>query len=96
MTDIPVQDRYRNRLLTIIAAIMVIAALRIGFAVTMPIAFAAITVAALWPLKRWLAGAMPSWLAYTLTMLALVIILGVRGRGLSVDRPSHRFAMAGP
>ena len=76
MTDIPVQDRYRNRLLTIIAAIMIIAALRIGFAVTMPIAFAAITVAALWPLKRWLAGSMPSWLAYTLTMLALVVILG--------------------
>ncbi|MDP1026848.1 AI-2E family transporter [Sphingomonas sp. KR1UV-12] len=76
MTDIPVQDRCRNRLLTIIAAIMVIAALRIGFAVTMPIAFAAITIAALWPLKRWLAGFMPSWAAYTLTMLALVIILG--------------------
>ena len=76
MSDIPVHDRYRNRLLTIIVALMLIAALRIGFAITMPIAFAAITVAALWPLKRWLAGVMPSWLAYTLTILALVAILG--------------------
>jgi len=76
MTDIPVQDRYRNRLLGIITAILLIAALRIGFAVIMPIAFAAIIVAALWPLKRWLARFMPSWVAYTLTLLSLVTILG--------------------
>jgi len=76
MTDIPVQDRYRNRLLGIITAILALAALRIGFAVIMPIAFAAIIVAALWPLKRWLARFMPSWVAYTLTLLSLVTILG--------------------
>ena len=76
MTDVPVQDRYRNRLLGIITAILLIAALRIGFAVIMPIAFAAIIVAALWPLKRWLARFMPSWIAYTLTLLSLVAILG--------------------
>lgn len=76
MTDVPVQDRYRNRLLGIITAILLIAALRIGFAVIMPIAFAAIIVAALWPLKRWLARFMPSWIAYTLTLLSLVTILG--------------------
>ncbi len=76
MTEIPVQDRYRNRLLGIITAILSIAALRIGFAVIMPIAFAAIIVAALWPLKRWLARFMPSWIAYTLTLLSLVMILG--------------------
>ncbi|RZT46369.1 putative PurR-regulated permease PerM [Sphingomonas sp. BK036] len=76
MTEIPVQDRYRNRLLGIITAILLIAALRIGFAVIMPIAFAAIIVAALWPLKRWLARFMPSWIAYTLTLLSLVTILG--------------------
>jgi AI-2 transport protein TqsA len=76
MTDVPVQDRYRNRLLGIITAILLIAALRIGFAVIMPIAFAAIIVAALWPLKRWLARSMPSWVAYTVTLLSLVTILG--------------------
>lgn len=76
MTEFRVQDRYRNRLLTIIAAILLIGALRTGFAVIMPIAFAAIIVAALWPLKRGLARYMPSWLAYTLTLLSLLAILG--------------------
>jgi AI-2 transport protein TqsA len=75
MTQNSVQDRYRNRTLTIIAAIALIAALRSAFAVIMPIAFAAIIVAALWPLKRWLGRYMPSWLAYTLTLLSLVAIL---------------------
>lgn len=55
MTQVSVSDRYRNRMPTIIAAILLIAALRTGFAVIMPIAFAAIVVAALWPLKRWIA-----------------------------------------
>jgi predicted PurR-regulated permease PerM len=75
MTQDQAQGRYRNRMLTIIAAIMLIAALRSAFAVMMPIAFAAIIVAALWPLKRWLGRSMPSWLAYTLTLLSLVAIL---------------------
>jgi len=75
MTQVSLPDRYRNRMLTIIAAILLIAALRTGFAVIMPIAFAAIIVAALWPLKRWLGRFMPSWLAYTLTLLSLVAIL---------------------
>lgn len=75
-TDTATQNRYRNRLLSIITAILLIAALRGAFAVVMPVAFAAIIVAALWPLKHWLARFVPSWLAYTLTMLALVGILG--------------------
>jgi len=75
MTQVSLPDRYRNRMLTIIAVILLIAALRTGFAVIMPIAFAAIIVAALWPLKRWLGRFMPSWLAYTLTLLSLVAIL---------------------
>ncbi|KQM76047.1 hypothetical protein ASE70_09515 [Sphingomonas sp. Leaf22] len=75
MTEGSVQDRYRNRMLTIIAAILLIAALQAGFAVIMPIAFAAIIVAALWPLKRWLGRYMASWLAYTLTLLSLIAIL---------------------
>lgn len=76
MSDLATQNRYRNRLLSIITAILLIAALRGAFAVVMPVAFAAIIVAALWPLKHWLVKFMPSWLAYTLTMLALVGILG--------------------
>jgi len=76
MSDLATQNRYRNRLLSIITAIVLIAALRGAFAVVMPVAFAAIIVAALWPLKHWLVKFVPSWLAYTLTMLALVGILG--------------------
>ncbi|MGP7796696.1 AI-2E family transporter [Sphingomonas sp. CLY1604] len=75
MTEVPVQDRYRNRLLGIVTALLLIGALRVGYTVIMPIAFAAIIVAALWPLKRGLSRYMPSWLAYTLTLLALVAIL---------------------
>lgn len=63
MSDGQVEHRYRNRLLTLIAAVLLIGALKAAFAVVMPIAFAAIIVAALWPLKRRLARHMPSWLA---------------------------------
>lgn len=76
MTEVSGQDRYRNRVLSVIAVILVIAALRAGFAVVMPITFAAVIVAALWPLKRRLSRFMPSWTAYLLTILALVGILG--------------------
>ena len=76
MSDSRIEHRYSNRLLTLIAAILLIGALKAAFAVVMPIAFAAIIVAALWPLKRRLARHMPSWLAYTLTLLSLVAILG--------------------
>ncbi|GAA0675677.1 putative PurR-regulated permease PerM [Sphingomonas insulae] len=76
MSDGQAEHRYRSRLLTLIAAILLIGALKAAFAVVMPIAFAAIIIAALWPLKRRLARHMPSWLAYTLTLLSLVAILG--------------------
>lgn len=76
MTDSQTEHRYRNRLLTLISTVLLIGALKEAFAVVMPIAFAAIIVAALWSLKRRLAQYMPSWLAYTLTLLSLVAILG--------------------
>ena len=76
MSDGQAEHRYRSRLLTVIAAVLLIGALKAAFAVVMPIAFAAIIVAALWPLKRRLARHMPSWLAYTLTLLSLAAILG--------------------
>ncbi|MEI5686074.1 AI-2E family transporter [Sphingomonas kyungheensis] len=76
MSDGQAEHRYRNRLMTLIAAVVLIGALKAAFAVAMPIAFAAIIVAALWPLKRRLTRHMPSWLAYTLTLLSLIAILG--------------------
>ncbi|GLV30238.1 hypothetical protein TomTYG75_27540 [Sphingobium sp. TomTYG75] len=66
-----------GRLLWVIALILILAALRASYAVTMPILFAAIIVAALWPLKLWLDKRLPSWLSYTLTVATLVIILTV-------------------
>ena len=72
----PPADRYRNRLLTLIAALLGIEALRASFAVTMPILFAGVIVAALWPLKLWLQRWLPGWISYVLTVLALIAVLG--------------------
>ncbi|WP_449469199.1 hypothetical protein [Sphingobium chungangianum] len=63
-----------GQLLWVIALILILAALRASYAVTMPILFAAIIVAALWPLKLWLDKRLPSWLSW-LTVATLVIIL---------------------
>ena len=68
-------ERYRNRLLTLIALILTIAALKASYSVTIPILFAGVIVAALWPLKLWLDRRLPSWLSYTLTVATLVVIL---------------------
>jgi len=75
MTLAPSADRYRNRLLTLIAVVLGIAALRASYPVTMPMLFAGVIVAALWPLKQWLDGWLPSWLSYLVTLLALIALL---------------------
>ena len=54
-------SRWRTRLLALIATLLVIAALRSAYAVAMPVAFAAVIVAALWPVKpRLVSGAAPA------------------------------------
>ena len=67
---------YRNRLLAPIALVVVLAALKVSYPVAMPVLFAAMILAASWPLKchfdRWL----PSWLSYTFTIATLVTLLG--------------------
>lgn len=68
-------DRYRNRLIALIAVLLGVAALRAGYPVLMPLLFAGVIVAALWPLKLWLDHSLPSWLSYVLTMFALVALL---------------------
>ncbi len=68
-------DRYRNRLLAIIALVLGVGALKLAYPVAMPLAFAGLIVAALWPLKRWLDRWLPSWLSYTFAILALVAVL---------------------
>ena len=68
-------QRYRNRVLTLIAFILSVASLRASYSVTMPLLFAAVIVAALWPLRRWLDLWLPSWLSYVIAILALVAVL---------------------
>ncbi len=68
-------DRYRNRLLTVVAVTLTVGALRIGYAVAMPVAVAALIIAAVWPLKCWFDRWLPSWLSYGLAILALLSVL---------------------
>lgn len=76
MTGSPTpSDQYRNRLLALIAVVLGIAALRAGYPVVMPLLFAGVIVAALWPLKICLDRWMPSWLSYVVTMSVLVALL---------------------
>ena len=75
MTSTDPANRYRNRLLALIAVVLGIAALRATYAVTMPALFAGVIVAALWPFKLWLERWLPSWLSYSLAVLALVAVL---------------------
>jgi AI-2 transport protein TqsA len=63
----------RNRMLAVILAILVIAALRASYSVTMPLAVAAVIVAAIWPVKPWLDRVLPSSLSYAGTVLLLLI-----------------------
>ena len=73
--DVPASPRLdtaaRLYLLAVIAAILIVAGLRASYSVTMPLAAAAVTIAALWPLKQFLDRAMPSLLSYIGTLLIL-------------------------
>ncbi len=69
------RDTIRNGLLAIIAVILTIAALRVSYPVTMPLAVAAVIIAAIWPVKPWLDRVLPSSLSYVGTALILLVIL---------------------
>lgn len=55
----PSADRIRNTLLAIIAVLLVIAGLRWGAPVTMPLAFAGFLIALCWPIQEWLNRRLP-------------------------------------
>lgn len=67
----------QTRLLAVITFLLVGVALRQTYAVTMPLAAAAIVVAAVWPIKPWLQRYMPAALSNIGTVLVLVAILVV-------------------
>lgn len=66
---------YRNRLLALIAFVIGVAALKASYSVTMPIIVAVGTIGAVWPVRQWLGRHMPGWLAYTLTILLVVLVV---------------------
>jgi len=61
-------------LLALIATVVAAAALRASYAVTMPVAVAAIVIAALWPVKARLESLVPPWLAYLGTVGTLLLV----------------------
>ncbi|MCW5735723.1 MAG: AI-2E family transporter [Enhydrobacter sp.] len=63
-----------GRLLFVIAAVLVTAALRATYPVTMPLAVALVVVAAVWPIKQWLEGFLPRWASYGGTVVALLVV----------------------
>jgi predicted PurR-regulated permease PerM len=67
-------DFFRNRVLAVIAVLLVITALRASYAVTMPVAAAAVIIAAIWPLKPLLDRVLPSKISYVGTILALLVV----------------------
>ena len=68
-------DRIRNRLLTLIALILSIAALRWSYPVAMPLVVAFFIIAAAWPLKLWMERLLPSSLSSVGTILLLFLVL---------------------
>jgi AI-2 transport protein TqsA len=64
----------RNRMLAVITVILATAALKASYAVTMPLAVAAVIIAAIWPVKPWLDRFLPSGVSYILTVLLLLCV----------------------
>lgn len=68
-------DSIRTRSLVVIGTVLVIAALRASYPVTMPVAIAALAIAAAWPVKLWLGRWLPEWLSYLGTIVLLLAVL---------------------
>ncbi|GEL41532.1 AI-2E family transporter [Methylorubrum extorquens] len=64
----------RNRLLGVIAVILGIGALRASYSVTMPLAAAAVVIAAVWPVKTWADRYLPAGLGYAATVATLAVV----------------------
>lgn len=68
-------DVIRDRLLAVIAFILVVAALKFAYPVVMPIVVAAFIIAVAWPIKPWLEQVLPSSLSSAGTVLILLAII---------------------
>jgi predicted PurR-regulated permease PerM len=67
-------DRLNNRLLSVIVGLLVVAALKWSYSVTMPLAAAVFVVAVVWPIKLGLDRHLPSWLSYCGTIVLLLLV----------------------
>ena len=66
-------DLMRNRLLIVIAIILTIAAVKIGYPVLMPIVVSFCIIASAWPIKRWANHIGPPALSYAITVVVLIL-----------------------
>lgn len=67
-------ETVRVNLLAVLATIAVIAALRVGYPVVMPIIAALFIIATAWPVKIWLDHRMPTLLSYIGTVILLTVL----------------------
>ncbi len=65
----------RNGMLAVIMTLMISAALRASYPVTMPLAVAVILISAIWPVKPFLDRALPSKLSFVATALILLVLI---------------------
>lgn len=87
-------ETIRNRLLKLIAVIMVVAGLYWSYPVTMPLVVAVFIIAAAWPIKPWLERMLPSSLSYVGAVRILSLILA--GSSWSPILRSHRWRRHSP
>jgi AI-2 transport protein TqsA len=67
----------RARLLAVIATILVVLALKLSRPVTLPLVAAIFLLILAWPLQERLERALPRWLAWTITLLAVLLVLAL-------------------
>lgn len=67
-------EHVRLRLLAVMAAVIVIAAMRLGYPVIMPFIVAIFIIAAAWPVKNWIDARMPTVLSYIGTVIVLMTV----------------------
>jgi predicted PurR-regulated permease PerM len=67
----------RARLLAVTTTILVIAALKLGQVVILPLVTAMFLIILIWPVYAWLEKYTPRWVAFLGSMLALLLVLGV-------------------
>lgn len=73
----------QTRLLAVIAFLIVGFALRQSYAVTMPLAAAAVVIASVWPIKPWLQRFVPATVSNVGTVLALFAVLAAFAGAIS-------------